>query len=1091
MASNYKEITRYNEEQLGRDISTRKSQVDMYSDFSHFVFEILQNADDYGAREISFDLFHDRLVIEHNGIPFEEENVRAISYFGKGTSAGDLVRTGRFGLGFKSVFSFTTTPQIHSGAEDFEIYDLYRLRPIKRPADLSDKATRIVLPFNHEKNKPVYVERIVSASKAFADISEKLRKLDHTTLLFTRNLAKISWSVNQTASDALMGEYTRKDLKKKKHGGKFEERFCEVICNSEKFNYLVFSTGMLSWENSDLRAVDIAFRIVEKDDEAVIVSEKKPLIVLFPTCVETHVGFLINAPLRTTPNRETVSHEDEFNRFLADKLAGLMTQALDCLAVRKLLNAAFYEMLPLRVEDFPVNHLLFPLFESVKTALMQTPLLLAHSGKLVAGNDVMIAESQKIRDLFTSEILQDVVDARLKSEWLTGDITANKTPSAYVYFKNVLKLKEWTFEDIFKTLTESFYSKRTDEWMIDFYLYVNEQASLWRKQGSIARRLPFIRTENDEHIAPFSEENDPLVFLPTHSGSELKTVKQNLLENHDVLGFLQKLGIHEADIFGEILGTILPKYADPKSREKISAAENDRDLSLIIRAMKDDTKTDSKSDLALLRKCIATLHKTGDPIWQSFSEEIIEKVFANSPRSQVLSILILHSGLQIFRSKNYLGVGKGLRGAKSLYLTIKDNAGYFKNNGEINFVDPDYDDDLLILLSNNVYPRICANLSKVVDEGAVIISSTKPFKRALAGFDPYTEVDGLRFALENNLNMETSRFIWNHVALPNRGQIRGEIEISDYKSYKGSKKEVQYSVLGKLLTSFLWLPDKNNQMRRPAELSLSDLPEGFETASDEAKELSLLLGMIGDDQVAMLSQLCGGDSEMKDILMQAMSLPPGPARDEAKKLLTKLLSQNVTSSSEVAPAIKIVRLQKGQPPQATTVTTQVKNPARYKERLTQIFNDKHKNAEPQAKKGVFVKAATEESREARNFLYQEYRGRCQITGNTFLKASANSNGVSSFYFEAVKLAVFSDNRSNDAGNLLCLSADSFARFKYASIEQIDTFEQVISEFKAGSMQAAEVKMRIKLAGEDATISWSQRHFVRFLNIYETFNPSLS
>lgn len=77
-ASNYLEISKHNEEQSGRDLATRKSQVAMYSDFSHFVFEILQNADDYCALRFLLLFFHDRLVIEHNGIPFKEENVRAI-----------------------------------------------------------------------------------------------------------------------------------------------------------------------------------------------------------------------------------------------------------------------------------------------------------------------------------------------------------------------------------------------------------------------------------------------------------------------------------------------------------------------------------------------------------------------------------------------------------------------------------------------------------------------------------------------------------------------------------------------------------------------------------------------------------------------------------------------------------------------------------------------------------------------------------------------------------------------------------------------------------------------------------------------------
>jgi Histidine kinase-, DNA gyrase B-, and HSP90-like ATPase. len=125
MPSDYEAITRYNEDQLGKDTASRKSQVNMYSDFSHFVYEILQNADDHDATTITFNLTPEELKIEHNGIPFNEENVKAISYFGKSTSRDDLIKTGQFGLGFKSVFAFTATPAIYSGEEDFQIHGLY------------------------------------------------------------------------------------------------------------------------------------------------------------------------------------------------------------------------------------------------------------------------------------------------------------------------------------------------------------------------------------------------------------------------------------------------------------------------------------------------------------------------------------------------------------------------------------------------------------------------------------------------------------------------------------------------------------------------------------------------------------------------------------------------------------------------------------------------------------------------------------------------------------------------------------------------------------------------------------------------------
>ena len=90
MASDYEKITTVNVKELGTKTRSRKTQVSMYSDFTHFVYEILQNADDYGATQVSFKLSKKDLVIEHNGAPFEEENVKAITNFDESTSKKDF-----------------------------------------------------------------------------------------------------------------------------------------------------------------------------------------------------------------------------------------------------------------------------------------------------------------------------------------------------------------------------------------------------------------------------------------------------------------------------------------------------------------------------------------------------------------------------------------------------------------------------------------------------------------------------------------------------------------------------------------------------------------------------------------------------------------------------------------------------------------------------------------------------------------------------------------------------------------------------------------------------------------------------------------
>ena len=39
----------------------------LYTSSGHFIFELLQNAEDVSATSVTFNLVHDRLIFEHNG----------------------------------------------------------------------------------------------------------------------------------------------------------------------------------------------------------------------------------------------------------------------------------------------------------------------------------------------------------------------------------------------------------------------------------------------------------------------------------------------------------------------------------------------------------------------------------------------------------------------------------------------------------------------------------------------------------------------------------------------------------------------------------------------------------------------------------------------------------------------------------------------------------------------------------------------------------------------------------------------------------------------------------------------------------------
>ena len=156
---------------------------ELYPDKAHFIYELLQNAEDTGAKAVTFTLLPDRLLFEHNGDPFSEDDVWGITNIGKGTKKADDETIGRFGVGFKAVFAYTETPRIWSPTISFEISELVlpsQLSPILKLGN----STRFEFPFNNPK-KPT--------ADAYAEIQDGLNELSETTLLFLSHIESIAW----------------------------------------------------------------------------------------------------------------------------------------------------------------------------------------------------------------------------------------------------------------------------------------------------------------------------------------------------------------------------------------------------------------------------------------------------------------------------------------------------------------------------------------------------------------------------------------------------------------------------------------------------------------------------------------------------------------------------------------------------------------------------------------------------------------------------------------------------------------------------------------------------------------------------------
>ncbi|CAB1338211.1 unnamed protein product [Coregonus sp. 'balchen'] len=108
------------QERLGRSLD--RLSTELYSKDTHFVLELIQNADDnsYPTEEgpvpaLAFVVEKDCVTVLNNETGFQEKNIRAICDVGRSTKGKHKYGyIGQKGIGFKSVFKVTDCPEIHS-----------------------------------------------------------------------------------------------------------------------------------------------------------------------------------------------------------------------------------------------------------------------------------------------------------------------------------------------------------------------------------------------------------------------------------------------------------------------------------------------------------------------------------------------------------------------------------------------------------------------------------------------------------------------------------------------------------------------------------------------------------------------------------------------------------------------------------------------------------------------------------------------------------------------------------------------------------------------------------------------------------------
>ena len=518
----------------------------LYAESTHFILELLQNTEDAlrrrgpdGPRSVTFELSERALTIRHFGEPFNEDDIRSIC--GIAESTKQLTDIGRFGIGFKSVYAWTDRPEIHSGGEDFAIKNYVHPQsadPIKRTAD----ETVIVLPFKD------------GLAGARDEIVEALERDAADALRFLRKIGEIDWWID----GELSGHYQRESqqLDDEVH----LVTITDEVGSEELESWLVFSDPVENggtWAGS----VEIAFAHVPEAADQPARIEPVPRSLLsayFPTALETHLGFLVHGPYRTTPARDNVPIDDEWNINLVAQTANLLNRTLPWLRDHGYLTPAGLECMPIDEDKFDESNMFSPLFQVTKDALASEPLLPAYSSPHISARHGVLGGTDALRKLFTPEQVTELLGSREELAWLSPQITRARTPALHNYLRTTLNMLE--AEDtaaIIQKLKRSFLEQQTDEWIRALYTTLKDQARMQKQPWFAA--LPIVRLEDGTHIE-VGTETTPTAYLPTSAETSYPAVRRTVCDTADAREFLEMVGLHEPDLIDDIIDNVLPEY---------------------------------------------------------------------------------------------------------------------------------------------------------------------------------------------------------------------------------------------------------------------------------------------------------------------------------------------------------------------------------------------------------------------------------------------------------------------------------------------------------------------------------------------------
>ena len=994
---------------------------EFYPEVAHYIYELLQNAEDALAKKVTFNLFRDRMEFIHDGTKlFDIKDIESITNISESGKINDVTVIGKFGIGFKSVFAYTETPTIYSGDYAFEIIDLFIPTPLSNHESVP--ITKFILPFNHNKK---------TSEDAFDETKNVLLNFNDNVLLFMNNIELIEWSIEGTSGHICKIQY---------EVNHFEiER--KVDSTSSNKHWLIFKHDYTCGIKHLPIAVafELAFTDTKKNIQKKLYDENLPLSqqfeivpvdneylkgqtsIFFPCDKEEpKLNFHINGPFSSTADRSKLIYTNKDNMKIIEAISELIVTAIENIKEIGFFNRNFYKILP-NTNDV-LNEFYTPIMNRLFVALTNLPLMptLNEENKYAPGK-LLVNTYQSVKELFVGHDFKLFLseDQLNVIGWVDGLMVGagRREERREEQLLKDLKIHNFDWDGILYSVYSKFsysrensseiFGEKDDSWFRRFYLMLNEARSKAGNYNHIQRlqNCFIVLTQSGQFLKGES------VFFPIEKRSpiikEQPKLKSEMLEDlkeesmTKIIEFFNDIGVKRMNEEEEV-HILLEAYYGKNSRDPESEKKHYEHLRKFINAWHNNKYK--------YKELFAKYY-----IIQSVSDEY------NKPSGLYLDKPYKDTELRFFY--------KSINGSK---LAVSNN--YSK---EFKKTLPKFISFLIDIGVHETIKIDQTNISLGHPDNYSIMRNDYKSKNCI---DNDYVITNLEIAL-NKKDVRISKLVWNRMIKADASQLK-----ICYQSNSRAERYNRFpSSLVYSLRNLEWIPDNKGEFFAPKHMIKERLNKHFSFNNDNGWLTAIGFGAEGEkikkeyqEKVELYGKLGIREQDVEDFI-QFRELP----FDQRKKILQKITQQKEfpirTSENPVRRSLKIS--------QAALEAQDIE----YDERMRSV----------RITNSNIVK-------DARFFLLQNYtleNGEmiCQICEEEM--PFKLDTGIP--YFEAVQLVENSGKEFDK--NYIALCPICAAKFKYTNPDR--------DELKTRILETEELIIHLILAKEEMHIRFVETHLL--------------